>query len=325
MSLTPTQLEELYRFANESITVGSKSFAGASRLLNGEMRASAQMLYSWCRYCDDVIDGQVSGFLVGPDEGSTAEEASMEERLAGLRRETRDALEGKASSPAFAALAYVVQRHGIPGRYPMELLDGFEMDAVQHRYLTLEDTIEYSYYVAGVVGIMMAMVMGARDEATLDRACDLGIGFQLTNISRDVMDDAGIERIYLPEEWLLEAGVAPGAIAAMDSRGDVYRVVARLLDTAESYYNSAFYGLRDLPFRAACAIGAARRVYREIGRQVRGREHRAWDERMVVGRPRKLISAMLAVVDSTYAHSVGKFTSVPPRQALWNRPRDAKH
>ena len=95
-----------------------------------------------------------------------------------------------------------------------------------------------------------------------------GIGFQLTNICRDVMDDAAIGRVYLPEDWLREHGVEPQSISAPEHRGAVFAVASRVLDIAESYYDSAYYGLRELPFRAACAIGTARRVYREIGRQV---------------------------------------------------------
>ncbi|NKC12103.1 MAG: phytoene/squalene synthase family protein [Gammaproteobacteria bacterium] len=323
MPISPTQLDALSHFAEQSIAVGSKSFAGASRLFNRQMRVSAQLLYSWCRHCDDVIDGQGLGFAtpVQITEGRTA--ADVESRLRILHEKTRVALDGKPDAPAFAALAYVVERHQIPARYPLELLDGFEMDAFKRCYHSLQDTIEYSYHVAGVVGIMMAMVMGVRDEATLDRACDLGIGFQLTNISRDVMDDAAIGRIYLPEQWLREAGVAPEEIACAAMRERVYQVVSRLLDTAEQYYDSAYYGLCELPFRAACAIGTARRVYREIGRQVRRRERNAWDQRMVVGRRRKLFGAAMAILDSTYAHSVGRLASVPPRHELWNRPRNA--
>jgi len=316
MSVHGQQLAALAEYASESITVGSKSFAGASRLFDRELRASSQMLYAWCRYCDDVIDGQESGF-----QAESQPETEVGERLRHLRELTQAAIDGHADTPAFAALSYVLHRHDIPARFPMELLDGFEMDVLEHQFSTIDDTIEYSYYVAGVVGIMMAMIMGVRDDGTLDRACDLGIGFQLTNICRDVMDDAAIGRVYLPEDWLREHGVEPQSISAPEHRGAVFAVASRVLDIAESYYDSAYYGLRELPFRAACAIGTARRVYREIGRQVRRREFSAWDQRTVVGKRRKMAGAMLAVLDCTYAHSVGRIISAPERDNLWTRSR----
>ena len=92
-------------------------------------------------------------------------------------------------------------------------------------YRTIDDTMRYCYHVAGVVGLMMASIMGARDEAVLDRACDLGLAFQLTNIARDIIDDAKIGRCYVPAEWLLDAGIPPK---------EVWREVWRVLDLPPS-------------------------------------------------------------------------------------------
>ena len=171
--LSSTRLDELAEYAKDSIEHGSKSFAGAAKLFDPKLRTSVQMLYAWCRYCDDVIDDQELGFQ------AAASAESIENRLFKLREQTERAMRGDVDSPAFAALAYVMARHDLPVRYPMELLDGFALDAGGSRFRTLEDTIVYSYHVAGVVGIMMAMVMGVRDDAVLDRACDLGIAFSV--------------------------------------------------------------------------------------------------------------------------------------------------
>src|SRR5690606_25988910 len=186
--------------ATQSINVGSKSFAAAARLFDERTRQSAVMLYAWCRHCDDVIDGQVLG--QGQLEG---DRSSGEERLAMLVELTERAYAGELMpAPAFAAFQQVVQRHGIPPKYPLEHLAGFRMDVQGYRYQTLDDTLLYCYRVAGVVGLMMAQVMGAESEATLDRACDLGLAFQLTNIARDIVEDAQIGRVYLPADWLEE-------------------------------------------------------------------------------------------------------------------------
>ncbi len=247
------------------------------------MRESAVMLYAWCRHCDDVVDGQHLGF--GAGEGSH----DAAERLAGLEEQTRSALAGEPTDhPAFAALQEVARRHAIPDRYPLQHLAGFRMDVEARRYGTIEDTLDYAYHVAGVVGLMMAHVMGVRDPATLDRASDLGLAFQLTNIARDVVEDAAVGRVYLPADWLAEAGIPAGAVAEPRHRKRLATVAARLVDYAEPYYGSALVGVRALPPRAAWAIGAAHGIYREIGLEVRRRGPHAWDRRVSTSRAAKL-------------------------------------
>jgi len=262
---------------------GSKSFNAAARLLPGRERASAYLLYAWCRRCDDVIDGQDLGRSVREDA------RSPEARLAWLKRETEAAMAGRAvEERAFEGLGLVAQRHALPHHLPFELIEGFAMDVAGRRYLALEDTLAYAYHVAGVVGVMMAHVMGVREPDTLNRAADLGIAFQLSNIARDVMTDAALGRVYLPEEWLKAAGAPVAAIAAPEHRAAVAEVVARLLDVAESFYASARVGVDRLPPRSAWAIATALRVYRDIGLKVRKLGPHAWDSRVSTSRRRKL-------------------------------------
>ncbi len=194
------------------------------------------------------------------------------------------------------------------------------MDVEGVRYETLDDCCRYCYHVAGVVGVMMAYVMGARGEDTLDRASDLGLAFQMTNIARDVMDDAEAGRVYLPGEWLREAGVPPAEIARAEHRSAVWAVTERLLDEAERYYASAQVGLARLPFRSAWAVAAARRVYRDIGRLLRERGPKAWDRRASTGRGRKMALALAAAGDAVAATGWGTAQTPVPRQGLWTRP-----
>ena len=184
------------------------------------------------------------------------------------------------SNPAFAALQEVAQRHALPERYAQEHLRGFAMDAHGREYITIDDALEYCYHVAGVVGLMMAMIMGAKGEATLDRACDLGLAFQLSNIARDIVEDARNDRCYLPAQWLSEEGVPRKELALPAHRPAVARLAARLVDLAEPYYAYANQGLPALPLRSAWAIATARGVYREIGIQVKARGAPAWDQRV---------------------------------------------
>ena len=308
-------MDEIVRHSRELIEKGSKSFAGAARLFSPKVRDDAYMLYAWCRHCDDVIDGQELGFVA-----QTVDTSSVDDRLANLKAKTIAAVDGNADDPVFIALSRVVAKHNMDLRYPLDLLDGFAMDARAHEYHSLEDTVLYSYHVAGVVGVMMAIVMGAKDTPTLNRACDLGIAFQLTNISRDVMEDAGNERCYLPSDWLEAEGVPAGVLPSSEHREAVSRVVARLLDEADGYYASARYGLAALPFRSAWAIAAALRIYREIGTRVRQRGAHAWDHRVVVPKSRKLSRLALGLADAVYARSLGRAATPPARDGLWTKP-----
>ena len=310
-------MDALVERSLKTIQQGSKSFALAAQLFDPPTREGAILLYAWCRHCDDVTDDQILGFRSRP---SSDDPPGPEERLAGLERETRRALAGEpVAGPAFAALQEVVRRHRIPDRHPLDHLKGFAMDVERVRYETLEDSCRYCYHVAGVVGVMMAYVMGVHGEDTLDRASDLGLAFQMTNIARDVMDDAEAGRVYLPGGWLREAGVPVGEVARPQHRPAVFSVTERLLDEAERYYASAEVGLSRLPFRSAWAVATARRVYRDIGRLLRESGPRAWDRRARTGRGRKLSLALAAAGDA-WAAARRRETAVS-RDGLWTRPR----
>lgn len=282
---TPTWFDPLVlAHAQAALQKGSRSFAAAARLLPADARDSAVMLYAWCRYCDDVVDGQTLGQGLAPLGGDDAEQA-----LAMLQTQTRAAYgHGPLAHPAFAALRAVARRHALPMEQPLAHLEGFRMDVAGARYDTLDDTLRYCYHVAGVVGLMMARIMGVRDPGVLARACDLGIGFQLTNIARDIVEDAQGGRVYLPADWLAEAGIAADAVADPVHRAAVHRLAVRLLDVAEPYYASADTGIGALPTRCALAIATARRVYHAIGTGVRARGVAAWDQRISTSSVQKL-------------------------------------
>lgn len=311
-------MEAVIRFSHESMARGSPSFAAASRLFPAQVRDSAAMLYAACRYCDDLIDGQEFGF-----QPTTPVPEHPGERLQHLERETRRALAGQPSpEPVFQALHHVVVRHRIPEAYVLDFLQGFRMDVEGRTYACFEDTLGYAYHVAGVVGVMMAMVMGVRDRDTLDHACDLGIAFQLTNIARDIVDDAAMGRCYLPEDWLREHALNAGSLANPEHRQTLSRIGTRLVDRAEPYYRSALLGLPRLGWRNAWAIAAAAAIYRDIGIKVRDRGATAWDQRVMTSRGRKLA---LAAVGSLHAVRAvlgkkGLDNGGGARVGLWTRP-----
>ena len=275
-----------------SIKAGSKSFALASRVLPPALRDDASMLYAWCRHCDDVVDGQEMGHgqLQNYRDGQA-------ERLARLRAETDAAFAGEANQPEFVGMAAVFARHDIPLRHAEEHLNGFQMDVDDRVYRSVDDILDYSYHVAGVVGVMMARVMGVRDEPTLDRASDLGLAFQLTNIARDVIDDARAGRVFVPQTLLAKHGAPTDAATLSDPKSwpAAHAAAVELLDVAEGYYDSAKVGIRELPFRCAWAITTALKVYREIGEVLRRDGPDAWNGRVGAGKGRKIALATASV------------------------------
>ncbi len=303
-------------YCQEAIEQGSKSFAGAARLFDAATRESAVLLYAWCRYCDDAVDGERLGRRTGIPGGD------VKERLDWLQRTTRAALRGdEPAHPAFAGLQRVVRRHAIPDRYPLELIEGFAMDVAGRSNPEIADLCEYCYHVAGVVGMMMASVMGVREPVALHRASDLGLALQMTNIARDVIEDAQVGRVYLPLAWLAQEGLCAADVLDPARRPALARVVRRLLAEADRYYHSGGRGLAWLPFRSAWAVAAARRVYRAIGRGVLSRGASAWDERVVVPRRRKLALMARAFLDAGYARTLGQRET--HRGGLWTRERSA--
>ncbi|MGN7867936.1 phytoene/squalene synthase family protein [Paracoccus sp. 22332] len=274
--------------ARQSIAVGSKSFAMASRFLPSGMHDDCVMLYAWCRHADDVIDGQEAGFATGAAHDPAA-------RLAELRDLTHRALAGQPSAPVYAGLARVVAARDIPHRHVDELLNGFAMDVEGRVYRDMTDLLDYCYHVAGVVGVMMARIMGVRDDGVLDRASDLGLAFQLTNIARDVIDDARIGRTYLPRDLLRSEGLERIDPDDPGQRPALHRVALCLLDQAEIYYRSADTGIAALPRRPALAIAAAHNIYRQIGVKLRAQGPDAWAGRLSTTRGEKLRLAARAV------------------------------
>jgi phytoene synthase len=243
--------KDVVTIAKQVLATKSKSFALASKLLPAESRDDVAILYAWCRYADDAID-------LAP----VAERAAALDRL---RRELDDAYAGAATGDAvldaFGALA---RRRAIPRAYPDALLDGFAMDVARARYETVDDLLLYCFRVAGVVGAMMCHVIGLSEASALRPAVHLGIAMQLTNVCRDVAEDAADGRVYLPSAML---GVDPAAVVASTSRhrADVVRSVTALLHLADGFYRSADVGMRALPLRAALAVRTARLVYAAIG------------------------------------------------------------
>ncbi|UCF40150.1 MAG: phytoene/squalene synthase family protein [Gemmatimonadota bacterium] len=252
---------------------GSKSFHAASLLLPRRVRDAAAAVYAFCRIADDAID-------LGPEpEAGLAE---LHHRL--------DRIYGAAPAADFIdrALGVTVQRYAIPRGVFEALLEGFAWELEDRRYDSADDLNAYCVRVAATVGVVMARVMGCRDPETLARACDLGVAMQLTNIARDVGEDAARGRLYLPTAWLREAGIDPARwLAAPSFSPALGSVVRRALDAAHTLYRRAESGIGRLPFRYRGAIWSARLIYADIGRALAEQRYDSVTRRAVTSPARK--------------------------------------
>lgn len=271
----------------------SRTFFAASLLLPKAVREPALALYAFCRVADDAVDLH-------------AEKASA---VHDLRARLALLYSGQPKDlPADRAFAEIATQFAIPREIPEALIEGFAWDAEFRRYQTINDVYAYATRVAGTVGVMMALLMGARDAAALARACDLGVAMQLSNIARDVGEDAREGRLYLPLAWLIEAGIDPDQwMNAPVFSPALASVVQRLLAAADALYERVGQGVAVLPSACRPGINAARVLYREIGKQVERNGFDSVSQRAVVGSRRKaaLVSKVLVMpVDQ------------PPAQAL---------
>ena len=275
----------------DTLRGGSRSFFAAALLLPRRVHRPATALYAFCRIADDLID---SG-------GGPA-------ALGALRRRLDAIYAGRpADAPADRALTAVLRRHRIPRLLLDELLEGFAWDAAGRRYEDLSALYDYAAKVAGTVGVMMAVIMGVSDRAALARAADLGVAMQLTNIARDVGEDARAGRLYLPLQWMRQEGVDPEAFLARPAPCPrLAGVVARLIGKAELLYARADAGIAALPLDCRVGIGTARRLYAAIGQRVIHNRYDSVTLRARVGAGAKLRLAARSALAAPFARSSGR-------------------
>lgn len=266
----------------EVLRRNGRSFYWAGQLLSGEQMARAANLYSLCRGIDDLAD----------DALTDSEKFRAQQKLSRLEQALA---EGRP--PGGELDAVYLQAHQLVAGEPLalgalrDMIGTVQQDLEPVRVSSHPELLQYAYGVAGTVGVMMTCLLGARNRSrALPHAIDLGIAMQLTNMARDVLEDAHLGRVYLPASGAAGA-LAPEALVegCPRSRNLAWRGVSELLLLAESYYRSGWQGLAYLPLRARLAIAVAARVYREIGQQILRRgEQCYWQRRSVVSPGLKL-------------------------------------
>ena len=219
--MTPEQ------YCQDKAAKSGSSFYYSFLFLPPERRRAITALYAFCREVDDVVD-----------ECAEAEVAST--KLAWWRQEIAGTFAGSAQHPVAQALIPVVRSFNLPQNQFQDIIDGMEMDLRYNRYPDFTTLASYCYRVAGVVGLMAAEIFGYRDPATLKFAENLGTAFQLTNIIRDVGEDARRSRVYLPLDELGRFGISATDIVHLHDSDELRRLIEFQIERAEQYYERAF-------------------------------------------------------------------------------------
>ncbi|MEM0909452.1 MAG: phytoene/squalene synthase family protein [Pseudomonadota bacterium] len=286
--------------ALETLKKHGKTFNFARLFLPKNTGNDAAVLYQFCRYVDDIVD-----------EAKSKSGAALHlERINNALRAQDEA------DPMVGPFIKLCKKHQIPIRYGLHLVHGVSQDLSTVSITSKDELIRYAYYVAGVVGLMMAPILGA-DRKGRPYAVDLGIAMQLTNIARDVLEDAHNNRRYLPGDWIDNVSPQDIAHSSKATQSIVTHGIRTLLALAESYYESAFIGLNHLPLKSRIAINVAAVTYREIGRKLARNEYAFWRGRIVVPSWHKTLLAVGCLVspDSRYKRS-----AIPRHHSTLHQP-----
>lgn len=271
--------------AEATLRQHGKSFAWARRLLGQKTGYQAARLYQFCRQADDLADED--------DQDQSHDLRLLKDCI------LNDRAEGHR---LYTDIADLIRELRLPRPVIAALIDGLISDQRQVCLDHEEDLLRYCYHVAGTVGLLMCAVLGCDDRRAYGFAIDLGMAMQLTNIARDVLEDANNGRRYLPAEWLGEilpdqivAAAKPRNTSDQQHQMAITSAVKRCLDLAEVYYQSGEKGMAFLPWRGHLAIGVAARVYRQIGRQLKACGCRWYEGRQTTSKKTKLAVTLRAL------------------------------
>lgn len=254
----------------------AKTFSFAATLLSQVTHAHASELYAFCRYCDDLADD------------------ALDDNQKSLARLKLDAISGalattQSDDEKLQGMIALINKQNVPLKSALELVDGIKRDLGTVRILNESELIQYAYQVAGTVGEMMCPILGCVDPEATQYACHLGVAMQLTNIVRDVMEDAKLNRLYLPVEWL--GFDDPSCVLKVTHRLPTQLAMKKTLSLAETYYQSACHGLKFIPARSRFTIFVAMRLYRHIGLSVAKNEYEYWNGRLSIPNLKKITLA----------------------------------
>ncbi len=279
------RLREAYTSCRQITRKYAKTFYMATRFLPNHKQRSIFAIYALCRFLDDLVDETedlVTTQKIDIDDVRRLIETQKQRLL--------DVYEGRdpGGHPIFIAFAHTLKAFHIPIELPFELIDGVSMDLTKKRYETFDEVYEYSWKVASVVGLMTSEVFGYDDPKALEYAADLGIAMQLTNILRDVGEDLGRGRIYLPAEDLRTYGISEDDLFARTITPEFKAMMEFQIQRAKSYYVRSDTGIGMLSADSRLPVSMARMNYSRILEQIRENGYQVFDQRAHLSTAKKL-------------------------------------
>lgn len=267
-----------FDYARKVISHHAKSFYFASQMLPQIVRNNTYAIYAFCRYADNIVDKDRKRSL-----------AEIQSELNSLRNELKIAFKtGESEHPSVGAFVIVSRHYGIPIDYPLELINGVEMDLTISRYQTFDELYLYCYRVASVVGLMMTYVLGYESKQAFKYAEKLGIGMQLTNILRDIQEDFENGRIYLPKSEMEKYGIEENDIEQKNFSDEFKKFMIFQCERADKYYDEAEPGIYMLHRDSRFAIFAASKIYRAILNKIEQKEYNPFIGRAFVPKTEKM-------------------------------------
>ena len=267
--------EAAYAICQAITREGAKNFYYAFLTLPKEKRKAIYAAYAFCRVADDIAD----------DEDMAVDRAAA---LSTLREALLGSYEGNARGAVFSALSDAAQRYSIPEKYFDDVIKGVEMDLHKSRYATFEELREYCYYVASAVGLICIEIFEYTDPKAIEHAIDLGIAMQLTNIMRDVAEDAANGRIYLPKEDMDRFGYTEEELMAGVNNQSFRSLMAFEAARARDYFERGrmLYPLLDRRSRACPKTLES--VYSRLLDRMEAEDFPVFEKRVSISRASKI-------------------------------------
>ena len=268
-----------------SIKSEGKSFYWASFFLPKKNRIAASRLYSICRYLDDVADN------------SKLDTSSQIKKLFNQIKENES-----------SEINIFFKKNNINLGILKDLIDGLISDQQNVRVTDEKELIDYSYKVAGTVGLMMLPIINTKDAEARKHAIDLGIAMQLTNIARDVYEDAKMNRLYLPKEWLGQVSISDLIDNKLDDqkRKLIELSIKNLIELSDKFYANGFSGMKFIPLRTRLAIFFAAKIYKGIGEKIKSDGYVYKLERIYLNKLEKMWITIFSIPEFLFLKNIFK-------------------
>jgi phytoene synthase len=285
MHLDKRKLDIAYKHCRNITKTFAKTFYFTSLFLPEEKKKSAYAVYAFCRYMDDLVD---RGEVIHNKDNSERERIMR--AINTWKNDLRSVYNGDfIDNPIMIAWKDTLSKYDIPEKYPNELIDGVNMDLTTKRYDNFEQLKEYCYKVASVVGLMTIQIFGYADKEAFKFAVDMGIAMQLTNILRDIKEDAEKNRIYIPADDLRNFDYSEEDLLNLKMNENFKKLMKFQIERAEEYYSNADEGIKLIEKDSRLTVGLMSRNYHKILHEIKSNNYDVFSRRNYVPLYKKLI------------------------------------